>query len=78
MVNVNKAGEIVVAGNTLELADVAFLVGNELEANGGDPGLVTVVVRIDQRATCEIPNALVKQLASQGIQKVRLAVQVPN
>ncbi|MFN3150570.1 ExbD/TolR family protein [Bremerella sp.] len=78
VVNINKAGEIVVAGNQLQLADVAFLVGKELENNGGDPGLVTVVVRIDQKATCQVPNALVKQLASQGISKVRLAVQVPN
>ncbi|PQO36684.1 ExbD/TolR family protein [Blastopirellula marina] len=78
VLNVRQNGQIVVAGNELEVADVAFLVGKELEANGGDPGLVTVVVRIDQRATCEVPNALVKQLASQGISKVRLAVQVPK
>ncbi|PQO32442.1 biopolymer transporter ExbD [Bremerella cremea] len=78
VVNVRQDGQIVVAGNEIEVADVAFLVGEELESNGGDPGLVTVVVRIDQRATCEVPNALVKQLASQGISKVRLAVQVPK
>ncbi|MBA2113429.1 ExbD/TolR family protein [Bremerella alba] len=78
VVNINKAGEIVVAGNPVQLADIAFLVGNELEANGGDAAMVTVVVRVDQKATCEVPNALVKQLASQGISKVRLAVQVPN
>ncbi|RCS52781.1 biopolymer transporter ExbD [Bremerella cremea] len=78
VINVRENGQIIVADNPLEVADVAFLVGKELETNGGDPGLVTVVVRIDQRATCEVPNALVKQLASQGISKVRLAVQVPQ
>lgn len=78
VVNVRENGQIIVADNPMEVVDVAFLVGKELETNGGDPGLVTVVVRIDQRATCEVPNALVKQLASQGISKVRLAVQVPQ
>ncbi|PQO46157.1 ExbD/TolR family protein [Blastopirellula marina] len=78
VVNVRENGQIVVAGNEMEVADVAFLVGKELETNGGDPGLVTVVVRIDQRATCQTPNALVTQLASQGITKIRLAVQVPQ
>lgn len=78
VLNIRQSGQIVVAGNEVELADVAFLVGKELEANGGDPGLVTVVIRIDQNATCETPNALVTQLAGQGISKVRLAVQVPQ
>ncbi|MBI1249481.1 hypothetical protein GC197_16775 [bacterium] len=77
-VNIDKKGEIIVGGKPMQLADIAFLINKELEANGGDTGLITVVVRIDQRATCETPNALVKQLASQGISKVRLAVEVPG
>jgi len=77
VVNVNRQGEIVVAGSQLDLADLAYMVREELTAVGGDTALVTVVIRIDQGATCKTPNAIVKQLAEQGIIKVRLAVQVP-
>lgn len=78
VVNVNAAGEIIVAGQPIALSDMAFLVNEELNNVGNAPGLVTVVVRIDRRATCETANNIVKQLASQGISKVRLAVQVPD
>lgn len=78
VVNVRQNGQIVVAGNPLELSELGFLVSEELETVDNDPAMVTVVVRIDRRATCHTPNRIVEQLASLGISKVRLAVQVPN
>jgi biopolymer transport protein ExbD len=74
-VNVNQAGELIVAGDRVSLARFLALVSQELAAAGGDTSLLTVVVRGDQRSRSGPINEIVASLGRLGIKKVRIAVE---
>ena len=75
-VNVNEKGQILVDQRRVTVAQFAGLMRQEKE-KVQDPGLVRVVLRADQRATCQTVNQIVKQLGQLQIRKVRIAVRVP-
>lgn len=75
-VNVNKKGQILVDQARVTVNQLAGLMRQELE-KVQDPGLVRVVLRADQGATCQTVNQIVKQLGQMQIRKIRIAVRVP-
>ena len=77
-INVNKEGEIRVAGMGLTVARLVSRVEQELARLGGDRGRLTVVIRTDQEGTSQVTNEVVRTLAKLGILRVRIAVAVPQ
>ncbi len=77
IVNVNQAGELIVSGNRVSLPRFLNMVSQELDAAGGDPALLTVVVRGDERSRSGPINEIVAALGRLGIKKIRIAVESP-
>jgi biopolymer transport protein ExbD len=74
-INVDEAGEIKVSGNPYTVAELVALVGNELEAAGGEPSRVRVSLRASRNGTCRTVNEVVGALRRQNINHVNIAVQ---
>lgn len=77
-VNVTETGEIRVSGRTLSSGDFVSLVNRELRRVGDDPNLLGIVIRADQRGASAGVNAVVAALNKLQIQRVRIAVEVPQ
>ena len=73
-INVTEDGEIRVAGNTFNIANVVALVENE-RTRLGDARLLTIVLRVDERGTSAVTNEIVRTLRELGIVRVRIAVE---
>lgn len=76
-VNVTQDGVIRVSGETISTATLVGLVDSE-KRRLGNPLLLTVVIRTDQRASSETTNEIVKVLGELDIQRVRFAVAAPQ
>ena len=77
-ININQAGEILIAGTVYPMSDLIALVADELVRLGDDPNKLTVVLRGDQRGTSKTMNQTVNALTRMQIKKVNIAVQVPD
>ena len=77
-INVTREGRIVVSGNTLSTARLAGMIIDELATLGDDSNKLTVVLRVDQRADCRTVNQIVTALAKLQVNRVRIAVEVPQ
>ena len=77
-VNVTRDGVLRVSGRTLTTAGLVDMVARELDRLGGDMSRITVVVRADERGQSRMVNEVVAGLAAMGINRVRLAVEVPH
>jgi biopolymer transport protein ExbD len=75
VVNVDQAGQIVVATNTVTLPELIGIVSAELARVNNDPNLITVLLRADRRGTCRTVNQVVVALVRLDIHRVRLAVE---
>ncbi|MCU0878282.1 MAG: biopolymer transporter ExbD [Pirellulaceae bacterium] len=74
-INIDAAGQIVVAGETLSVIDLAAAVSGEVERANNDPAAVTVIVRADRRGDCRSFNQVVGILARLDVSRVRFAVE---
>lgn len=74
-INVNVAGDIIVSGNTISLAQLVTIVGSELKKAGDQPSRVAVVLRADRRGKCRTVNEVVALLERMDIRGVRIAVE---
>jgi biopolymer transport protein ExbD len=74
-INIDAAGNIVVAGQTLSVIDLAAAVSGEVAAANDDPAAVTVIVRADRRGDCRSFNQVVGILARLDVSRVRFAVE---
>ena len=74
-INVDLAGQIIISGNTISLAQLVTIVNSELQNKGGEPSRVAVVVRADRRGSCRTVNEVVTLLERLDIRSVRLAVE---
>jgi biopolymer transport protein ExbD len=76
-INVDEAGDIIVAGETISLADLVRIVSAELAGVGNDPSRLTVVLRADRRGSCRSINEVIKLLTRLDIGRVRFSVEKP-
>jgi biopolymer transport protein ExbD len=77
VININAAGDIVVANRTIELAALTTLVRAEVaraEGRGGEP--VKLMLRVDRNAASEQLNRVVTMLKGSGVAAVRVATQM--
>jgi biopolymer transport protein ExbD len=77
-INIDRDGQILVSGEKLALAELAYLVEQELAAAGGDPTRLVVLLRADRRGNCRTVNQVMTLLNRLGILRVRLAVETPS
>lgn len=74
-INVDVAGQIIVSGNYLSLAQLVTIVNSELKNAGNEPSRVSVVLRADRRGNCRTVNEVVSLLERLDIRSVRIAVE---
>jgi len=80
-INITREGRIIVSGNAMSAARLGQMIVEELEklaAVGDDPSKLTVVLRVDHRADCRTVNQIVTALAKLQVNRVRVAVEVPQ
>jgi biopolymer transport protein ExbD len=77
-VNIDENGEIIVENKPYTMEDLVSLVSDGLSRAGGDPNLVTVVIRADRRGESRTVNEVVTALRRMQITRVRFAVEVPK
>jgi biopolymer transport protein ExbD len=75
-INVTQPGQIVISGKQHTRDAAVRLIADEVVRAEG-PANLTVVLRVDRRATCQSVNELVTDLSQMQIKRVRIAVQVP-
>lgn len=78
IINVTQDGTIVVMGETVSLPRLVSILGRQLADAGGEPNRVNVVIRADERGDSATVNDVVESLNRLGLQRVRIAVQVPR
>lgn len=76
-INVDESGDIIVAGETVSLADLVRIVTAELTGVGNDTSRLTVVLRADRRGSCRSVNEVIKLLTRLEIGRVRFSVEKP-
>jgi biopolymer transport protein ExbD len=74
-INVDEVGALFITGEQRTLPEVISLVSDDLQAHGGDPTRINVVVRADRRGTCRGVNQIVSALDKLRIHKVNIAVE---
>lgn len=77
-VNVNAEGDLIVSGKQVSVAQLLTYVSVELAKVGDDPSRLTLVLRADERGDCQTVNQVVSALGRLQINRVRIAVQVPQ
>jgi biopolymer transport protein ExbD len=79
-INVNKDEQIMIGGKEYTHdAAIALVADAHAKASAeSPPTALTIVLRIDRRATCKPVNALVNDLSRMEIRRIRFAVQVPD
>jgi biopolymer transport protein ExbD len=77
IINVTQEGEVIVSGETISLARLASMLGEQIADAGGDPDRVRIVLRADARGDSRTVNEVVETLDKLQLKRVRIAVQVP-
>lgn len=77
-ININRTGQLNVAGAVVDRADLAAMVAAELEKVGGDPRMLKILVRMDQGAQSRAINQLIDQFEQFDVKVVELAVETPQ
>jgi len=77
-VNVTEDGDMLVSGNKVSIVQFVDLVMEQIKQLGGDPNRLTIVVRADQRGTTTKINEIVLAMAQLQLQRIRIAVEVPE
>ena len=77
VINVSAEGQIIISGNAVSMTDVVTITRNEINNAGGNPDMVSVVVRADQRGTSKAVNDVVDAMSRLRVRRIRFAVQVP-
>jgi biopolymer transport protein ExbD len=75
VVNVDRAGQIVVSANPVSLPDFVGLVSAELAKVENDPTRLTVLLRADRNGNCRTVNEIITTLVRLNVHRVRVAVE---
>ena len=73
-INLNKEGEIYLAGNRRTLEDTLTALRRQLNTVSNDPQRIRIQIRCDRNCDCRYVNQLLKRLADLGFKHVRAAV----
>ena len=73
-INVTADGEIRISGRTVDFPTLVSLVENE-KLRLGNPRLLTVNIRTDQRGSSRTTNEVVRTLGELNIRRVHIAVE---
>ncbi|HEX5103661.1 MAG TPA: biopolymer transporter ExbD [Pirellulaceae bacterium] len=76
-INVDEAGEIIIAGQAVSLADLVRIVSAELAGVDNEPSRLTVVLRADRRGNSRTVNEVIRLLTRLDIGRVRFSVEKP-
>lgn len=77
VININVAGDIIVANRAIELAALEGLVRAEVgRVAGGEGEPVKLMLRVDRNAASEHLNRVVTMLKGSGVGAVRVATQM--
>lgn len=76
-ININAAGQPIIAGRQVDVRGVVAAVGQTLADRDLGPSQIKVVLRVDRNSRSEPVNDIVKQLEALGVYKIYQAVQVP-
>ncbi len=77
-VNVDREGQVIVSGNPITSGELLAYVSRELAQVNDDPSRLNVVIRADERGTSRAVNRIVSSLAKLQLNRVRIAVEVPQ
>ena len=77
-VNVDREGQVIVSGNPITSGELLAYVSRELAQVDDDPSRLNVVIRADERGTSRAVNRIVSSLAKLQLNRVRIAVEVPQ
>jgi len=77
IINVDKAGEIYMFGDRVNMPQMIIAVSNEISKRGG-PERVKVALRIDRNAESKVPNEIIKSLGGLGVTHLRTPVSEGN
>src|SRR5439155_10669642 len=75
VVNVDRAGQIIVSANPITLPELIGIVSAELAKVENDSSRLTVLLRADRRGNCRTVNEIVTTLVRLNVNRVRLAVE---
>ena len=75
VINIDVLGDIFISGTQRTIPEVESLLADELVANGGNPDMLTIVIRADRNAQCKPVNEVVSSLEGLGLKRVRIAIQ---
>src|SRR5262245_5701974 len=75
VVNVDRSGQIVVAANPVNLAELVGIVSTELAKVENDASRLTVLLRADRNGNCRTVNEVVTTLVRLNVNRIRLAVE---
>jgi biopolymer transport protein ExbD len=79
VINITRAGEMIVSGRTVELGELESFVRQEIRRLPERPrSQVKLLIRADRRADAARLNQVVTMLRSQGVGSARLATEVPR
>jgi biopolymer transport protein ExbD len=78
IINVAENGDVIVAGEKISLARLAAMLAEQIALAGGDADRLHIVLRADERGTSGPVNDIVETLNQLQLQRVRIAVQVPQ
>ncbi|MEZ6090115.1 MAG: biopolymer transporter ExbD [Pirellulaceae bacterium] len=77
-INIDPSGVMRISGNVVTLPQLISLAQAEIANVGGNPAMVTVVIRADENGRCETVNDVVEGMSQLRIDRIRFAVQVPQ
>jgi len=75
IINIDALGSIFISGTQRTIPEVESLLADELVGTGGNPDMLTIVVRADRNAQCKPVNEVVSSLEGLGLKRVRIAIQ---
>jgi biopolymer transport protein ExbD len=75
VINVDRAGQIIVAANGVTLPDLVGILSTEIAKVDADASRITVLLRADRRGDCRTVNEIVTTLVRLNITRVRVAVE---
>ena len=77
IINITRNGTIVVSGEYLSVDQVIAMLSADINAAGGDPSAVDVLIRADRAAPLEHLNRLAERLIDLDVRRWNLATVIP-
>jgi len=77
VINVGSAGEIIVSGKTVDLAELRTLAQAEIDRLPGGASALKLMIRADRETHTQNFNQVVSMLRELGVGTIRIATEMP-